>query len=134
MKSNLYLFAGREELQKQLQDIPYVDSTPQQTGQTPIFPNRSVSTTLPALQLFGLTHGGGLASNASGDNTLLHMKLRRRNAQEWEFLATVLDRVLLIVFSILVITVTGVVIVVGEIISYTYQLEDQKNNITTVGF
>jgi len=110
-----------------------VDSTPQQPGHTPTFPNRSFSTTLPALQLFGLNHGGGLGSNASGDNTLLHMKLRRRNAQEWEFLATVLDRVLLIVFSILVITVTGVMIFVGEIISYTYQLEDQKNNITSVG-
>ncbi|KAE9549153.1 hypothetical protein FO519_007639 [Halicephalobus sp. NKZ332] len=126
--------ARKEELRKQLQDIPYVDSTPQNAGQTPPFGNRSASMTLPTLQLLGLSHGGGLASGASGDNTLLHMKLRRRNAQEWEFLATVLDRVLLIVFSILVITVTGVVIAVGEVISYTYHLEDQKNNISTNGF
>lgn len=35
------------------------------------------------------------------------LKLRRRYAHEWEFLATVLDRVLLIVFSCLVILVTG---------------------------
>lgn len=95
---------------------------------------RSASTTLPTLHLFGLPHGGGLNSGTSGDNTMLHMKLRRRNAQEWEFLATVLDRVLLIVFSILVITVTAVMMAIGQAINFSYTLEDQRNNVTVVGY
>uniref|UniRef100_A0AC34RIR9 Uncharacterized protein n=1 Tax=Panagrolaimus sp. JU765 TaxID=591449 RepID=A0AC34RIR9_9BILA len=123
----------REELGKQLQDIPYMDSTPQNSA-LPGFPNRSASTTLPALQLFGLAHGAGFSSAHSIDNAMLHMKLRRRNAQEWEFLATVLDRVLLIVFSILVLLVTSVMIGIGEALHFSYNLEDKENNITTIGF
>ena len=79
----------------------------------------------------GLQTGGGMNSATSGTNTMLLLKLRRRNAAEWEFLATVLDRVLLIVFSFLVITVTGAMMAIGQIIHFSYTFEDQRNNITT---
>uniref|UniRef100_A0A7E4V8Z1 Neurotransmitter-gated ion-channel ligand-binding domain-containing protein n=1 Tax=Panagrellus redivivus TaxID=6233 RepID=A0A7E4V8Z1_PANRE len=115
-------------------DIPYADcSTPQIGASRPAWANRSASTSmpLPALQLLGLQSGGGRGSAGSNDNAMLHAKLRRRNAQEWEFLATVLDRVLLIVFSILVITVTVVVMAVGQVIHFNYALEDERNNVTS---
>uniref|UniRef100_A0A1I8AZM8 Neur_chan_memb domain-containing protein n=1 Tax=Meloidogyne hapla TaxID=6305 RepID=A0A1I8AZM8_MELHA len=51
---------------------------------------------------------------------VLDLKLRRRFAHEWEFLATVLDRVLLIIFSGLVIFVTGAMILCGEVILRSY--------------
>ncbi|KAF7640023.1 hypothetical protein Mgra_00000468 [Meloidogyne graminicola] len=48
---------------------------------------------------------------------ILDLKLRRRFAYEWEFLATVLDRVLLIIFSGFVIFVTAAMIICDSNIS-----------------
>lgn len=56
--------------------------------------------------------------NIHADNSTM----RRRFAHEWEFLASVLDRVLLITFSFLVIGVTAAMFIVGEIIHFLYDL------------
>ncbi|CAI5448811.1 unnamed protein product [Caenorhabditis angaria] len=48
------------------------------------------------------------AFSTTGDSTILESKLKRRYALEWEYLASVLDRVLLIVFSIAVFLVTSI--------------------------
>lgn len=103
------------------------------------------STTMPALQLFNLSNaataaaglntswnpgmmgggGGGVAGSTSAD--VLDLKLRRRYAHEWEFLATVLDRVLLIVFSGLVALVTTAMLVIGEAIHLSYNLQEEQS-------
>jgi hypothetical protein len=83
----------------------------------------TVGNLLPTLQLL-YTQGAGAGRTSVGANEafLLETKLRRRYAQEWEFLASVLDRVLLIVFSILVLLVTAAMIAVGEAIHFSYSL------------
>uniref|UniRef100_A0A0K0DEF7 Small integral membrane protein 6 n=1 Tax=Angiostrongylus cantonensis TaxID=6313 RepID=A0A0K0DEF7_ANGCA len=43
-------------------------------------------------------------------------------ALEWEYLATVLDRLLLIVFSFIVFLVTFLMISVGEAMHFSYEL------------
>lgn len=87
---------------------------------------------LPALQLLYLQGGGPASAGGAGAEAfLLEAKLRRRYAHEWEFLASVLDRVLLIVFSFLVLLVTAAMIAVGEAIHFSYSLvEDQPQNIS----
>ncbi|KAI6223560.1 hypothetical protein M3Y99_01454700 [Aphelenchoides fujianensis] len=81
---------------------------------------------LPSLQLL-YTQGEGGANEAF----LLEAKLRRRYAHEWEFLAAVLDRVLLIVFSVLVLLVTAGMIAVGEAIHFSYTLiEDHPQDVS----
>ncbi|KAF8375735.1 acr-24 [Pristionchus pacificus] len=60
----------------------------------------------------------------STECNLLDVKLKRRYALEWEFLATVLDRLLLILFSILVFAVTILMILVGEAMHLSYELAD----------
>lgn len=62
----------------------------------------------------------------SAEATALHLKLKRRYAQEWEYLATVLDRLLLIVFSFTVILVTGAVILIGEGIHLSYKMQEEN--------
>ncbi|EFO87530.1 hypothetical protein CRE_22231 [Caenorhabditis remanei] len=62
------------------------------------------------------------AFSVTGDSTILESKLKRRYALEWEYLASVLDRVLLIVFSLVVFTVTSVMILVGEAMHLSYEL------------
>ncbi|GMR55631.1 hypothetical protein PMAYCL1PPCAC_25826, partial [Pristionchus mayeri] len=59
---------------------------------------------------------------------LLDMKLTRRYALEWEFLATVLDRLLLIFFSVLVFVVTILMIIVGEAMHLSYAMTDSSNH------
>ncbi|CAO4372295.1 unnamed protein product [Caenorhabditis nigoni] len=61
-------------------------------------------------------------SVTGNDATILESKLKRRYALEWEYLASVLDRVLLIVFSLVVFTVTSVMILVGEAMHLSYEL------------
>lgn len=70
--------------------------------------NPSLLTTMPALQLFCLSNTANAAAglNSARGADVLDLKLRRRYAHEWEFLATVLDRVLLILFSGLVVLVS----------------------------
>ncbi|KAI1704392.1 neurotransmitter-gated ion-channel ligand binding domain-containing protein [Ditylenchus destructor] len=100
------------------------------------------STAMPALQLFNLstaasaaagltgggTAGGTFTNPLANDAAMLDMKLRRRYAHEWEFLATVLDRVLLIIFAGLVVLVTAAMIVVGEAIHFSYNLHEDVVN------
>ncbi|EFO87378.1 hypothetical protein CRE_21070 [Caenorhabditis remanei] len=86
------------------------------------------------------------AFSVTGDSTILESKLKRsfRNneiskfiksifvcfhitlnftyALEWEYLALVLDRALLIVFSLVVFTVTSIMILVGEAMHLSYEL------------
>ncbi|CAB3405970.1 unnamed protein product [Caenorhabditis bovis] len=62
------------------------------------------------------------AFSMSGDSNILESKLKRRYALEWEYLASVLDRVLLIVFSIVVFLVTSIMILVGEAMHISYEL------------
>jgi hypothetical protein len=69
---------------------------------------------------------GGTQNVGASEAFLLEAKLRRRYAQEWEFLASVLDRVLLIVFSGLVLLVTCAMIAVGEAIHFSYTLIDDQ--------
>ncbi|UMM26493.1 hypothetical protein L5515_010169 [Caenorhabditis briggsae] len=57
-------------------------------------------------------------SVTGNDATILESKLKRRYALEWEYLASVLDRVLLIVFSLVVFTVTSVMILDLKIVHY----------------
>ncbi|CAI4228454.1 unnamed protein product [Auanema sp. JU1783] len=59
------------------------------------------------------------------ENSLLESKLKRRYALEWEFLATVLDRLLLIIFSLLVFFVTLLMIVVGEAMHLSYEIQNK---------
>ncbi|CCE71913.1 AcetylCholine Receptor [Caenorhabditis elegans] len=62
------------------------------------------------------------AFSVTGDSTILESKLKRRYALEWEYLASVLDRVLLIVFSLVVFAVTSIMILVGEAMHLSYEL------------
>lgn len=64
----------------------------------------------------------------SAEASAMHLKLKRRYGQEWEYLATVLDRLLLIVFSFLVILVTGAVILIGEGIHFSYKMQEDNMN------
>uniref|UniRef100_A0A0K0FCM2 Uncharacterized protein n=1 Tax=Strongyloides venezuelensis TaxID=75913 RepID=A0A0K0FCM2_STRVS len=56
----------------------------------------------------------------------LDQKLRRRYALEWEFLAAIVDRILLIVFSVLVIVVTLLMVGIGEAIHLSYSNQDMN--------
>uniref|UniRef100_A0AC35U7G0 Neur_chan_LBD domain-containing protein n=1 Tax=Rhabditophanes sp. KR3021 TaxID=114890 RepID=A0AC35U7G0_9BILA len=58
----------------------------------------------------------------------IDLKLRRRYALEWEYLAGILDRLLLIIFSILVAVVTLLMVGVGEAIHLSYSYEDANND------
>ena len=53
----------------------------------------------PAIQLLLIPNQGSQKDPRVNAATVLDLKLRRRFAYEWEFLATVLDRLLLIVFA-----------------------------------
>uniref|UniRef100_A0A1I8ACG7 Neur_chan_LBD domain-containing protein n=1 Tax=Steinernema glaseri TaxID=37863 RepID=A0A1I8ACG7_9BILA len=68
-----------------------------------------------------------LAALSAVDSTVIELKLRRRYALEWEFLATVLDRFLLILFSVIVCAVTLLMVAVGEAIHFSYTLNDDNN-------
>ncbi|KAK5984628.1 hypothetical protein GCK32_022158, partial [Trichostrongylus colubriformis] len=63
------------------------------------------------------------------ENSLLESKLKRRYALEWEYLATVLDRLLLIVFSIVVFVVTFCMILVGEAMHLSYQITSDSAHV-----
>lgn len=63
------------------------------------------------------------------ENSLLESKLKRRYALEWEYLATVLDRLLLIVFSLVVFLVTALMILVGEAMHLSYQLSTPQDTV-----
>ncbi|EYC16129.1 hypothetical protein Y032_0034g2815 [Ancylostoma ceylanicum] len=67
-----------------------------------------------------------LSALSTTENSLLDSKLKRRYALEWEYLATVLDRLLLIVFSLVVFLVTFLMILVGEAMHLSYQLSSDK--------
>ncbi|VDM70145.1 unnamed protein product [Strongylus vulgaris] len=66
-----------------------------------------------------------LSTLSTTENSLLDSKLKRRYALEWEYLATVLDRLLLIVFSLVVFLVTFLMILVGEAMHLSYQLSSE---------
>nr|CAD2175352.1 unnamed protein product [Meloidogyne enterolobii] len=91
-----------------------------------IYPTTSSNNSLPnSFQLLLIPPkigggGGGNETTKINAAAVLDLKLRRRFAHEWEFLATVLDRVLLIIFSGLVIFVTGAMILCGEVILRSY--------------
>ena len=92
----------------------------------------SVGNLLPTLQLlYSQGIGGGRNSVGAGEAFLLEAKLRRRYAHEWEFLASVLDRVLLIVFSVLILLVTAAMVAVGEAVHFSYSLiEDHPQDVS----
>ena len=93
----------------------------------------------PATQLYSISSAAQLAAGLSSatagmfgnDAAMLELKLRRRHAHEWEFLATVLDRLLLIVFAGLVVLVTAAMLVIGELIHVVYRWEEEKDGQTT---
>ncbi|KHN78148.1 Acetylcholine receptor subunit alpha-type deg-3 [Toxocara canis] len=62
-------------------------------------------------------------ANRAAEFVTFRMMLRRRYALEWEFLASVLDRILLIFFTFVVLSVTGLIILVGEAICFAYSLD-----------
>lgn len=88
---------------------PLSPSTLLSTPQTKDSKQQPSFSTMPALQLFSLSNAASAAAglNSARGADVFELKLRRRYAQEWEFLATILDRVLLIVFSALVALVKG---------------------------
>ena len=49
------------------------------------------------------------------------MKVKRQCSLEWEFIATILDRIFLIVFSLAVAIVTAGIIVTGHIAQQYYE-------------
>lgn len=54
------------------------------------------------------------------------MSLRRRYALEWEFLASILDRIFLILFVFVVLAVIGLMIFTGEAMHMEYDIAQQK--------
>lgn len=68
---------------------------------------------------------------SAADSNVLDSKLKRRYALEWEYLASVLDRVLLIVFSIIVFLVTSIMILVGEAMHIAYEIQSKAENLLT---
>jgi hypothetical protein len=145
------LFPGKEELANRIKDIPYADGTSltlslgiDPTSTAPISARMpkisptgkhgpvSVGNLLPTLQLlYSQGVGGGRNSVGAGEAFLLEAKLRRRYAHEWEFLASVLDRVLLIAFSVLILLVTAAMVAVGEAIHFSYSLiEDHPQDVS----
>lgn len=79
-------------IRQQSASVQPADKSPIPSSLSPSIP--------PALQLL-LLPSGSTSKKDPGANAaaMLDLKLRRRFAYEWEFLATVLDRVLLIVFA-----------------------------------
>ncbi|KAK6747908.1 hypothetical protein RB195_000862 [Necator americanus] len=67
-----------------------------------------------------------LSALSTTENSLLDSKLKRRYALEWEYLATVLDRLLLIVFSLVVFLVTFLMILIGEAMHLSYELSSES--------
>lgn len=59
----------------------------------------------------------------------MEMSLRRRYALEWEFLASVLDRILLILFVFVVLVVTGLMMFIGEAMYFAYDIAQQKSQL-----
>uniref|UniRef100_A0A915DJX0 Uncharacterized protein n=1 Tax=Ditylenchus dipsaci TaxID=166011 RepID=A0A915DJX0_9BILA len=62
---------------------------------------------------------GGVASMISAD--IISMKRRRQCSLEWEFIATILDRVFLILFTLTVLTVTAGMMVTGRVAQLHYE-------------
>uniref|UniRef100_A0A0N5A739 Neur_chan_LBD domain-containing protein n=1 Tax=Parastrongyloides trichosuri TaxID=131310 RepID=A0A0N5A739_PARTI len=81
----------------------------------------------PISTLTSFTAQPSVKSQKYNDVDELDQKLRRRYALEWEFLAAIVDRILLIVFSILVIVVTVLMIGIGEAIHLSYAQQDMNN-------
>uniref|UniRef100_A0A183CIC1 Neur_chan_LBD domain-containing protein n=1 Tax=Globodera pallida TaxID=36090 RepID=A0A183CIC1_GLOPA len=96
-------------------------SSAAQPNKSPVQPvQSSLSPSMPpALQLLLLPSNSKKDPNANAA-AMLDLKLRRRFAHEWEFLATVLDRVLLIAFVGLVVFVTAAMMAIGELILRSY--------------
>ncbi|WKY04444.1 hypothetical protein Q1695_005442 [Nippostrongylus brasiliensis] len=69
-----------------------------------------------------------LSALSTTENSLLESKLKRRYALEWEYLATVLDRLLLIVFSLVVFLVTSLMILIGEAMHLSYELSSEAQS------
>jgi len=59
------------------------------------------------------------AANVSGD--VLLMKKRRQCSLEWEFIATILDRLFLLVFIITVLLVTCGMMITGRVAQAHYE-------------
>uniref|UniRef100_A0A914CEZ6 Uncharacterized protein n=1 Tax=Acrobeloides nanus TaxID=290746 RepID=A0A914CEZ6_9BILA len=112
---------AKEDRARRLQEIPYVDAPPPSTFTT--MPIRLQMLCLQNSPLFKNSPGP-----TSAEASAMHLKLKRRYGQEWEYLATVLDRLLLIVFSFLVILVTGAVILIGEGIHLSYKMQEDNMN------
>ncbi|CAD6198115.1 unnamed protein product [Caenorhabditis auriculariae] len=93
---------------------------------------RSVRKRPPSIAMPGdeppplMLSSSAVSAFSSTDNALLESKLKRRYALEWEYLASVLDRVLLIVFSLVVFFVTFVMILVGEAMHLSYELASKR--------
>lgn len=49
------------------------------------------------------------------------MKRRRQCSLEWEFIATILDRIFLILFTFTIISVTAALIITGHVAQARYQ-------------
>ncbi|KAL3076692.1 hypothetical protein niasHS_013488 [Heterodera schachtii] len=94
--------------------MPKASCQIQQPTKSPLSPSMP-----PALQLLLLPSNSKKDPSANAA-AMLDLKLRRRFAYEWEFLATVLDRVLLIAFVGLVVFVTVAMMAVGELILRSY--------------
>ncbi|KAI1727934.1 neurotransmitter-gated ion-channel ligand binding domain-containing protein [Ditylenchus destructor] len=62
---------------------------------------------------------GGLASQISAD--VVSMKRRRQCSLEWEFIATILDRIFLIAFTLTVVIVTAGMMVTGRVAQAHYE-------------
>ncbi|KAI6236423.1 hypothetical protein M3Y95_00156000 [Aphelenchoides besseyi] len=136
----------REDMANRMKDIPFADgaslapsislaydqpTTQPATSRAPKMsigsrPLAGYGNLLPSLQLL---YAQG--TEGASETFLLEAKLRRRYAHEWEYLAAVLDRSFLIVFSILVLVVTAGMIAVGEAIHFSYTLtEDLPQDIS----
>ncbi|CAJ0572586.1 unnamed protein product, partial [Mesorhabditis spiculigera] len=65
-----------------------------------------------------------VAAQQMNESLVIESKLKRRYALEWEYLASVLDRLLLLVFSLVVFIVTFLMILVGEAMHLSYELNN----------
>lgn len=62
----------------------------------------------------------GAPGIAGVSSDVLNMKQKRQCSLEWEFLATILDRIFLVIFTLTVIIVTVGIIATGRVAQLAY--------------
>ncbi|KHN80804.1 Acetylcholine receptor subunit alpha-type deg-3 [Toxocara canis] len=101
--------------------FPSIDASNASSPKSPNSPSsRHGSLWESAMALVGLSNDTKPPKDRMVSNEVIEMKRKRQCCLEWEFLATILDRVLLILFTLAVIVVTMGLIITGHMAQHDY--------------